>query len=132
MATIKRIALPVAFLRCFFAVGIPYWAVAYRDASLPDTLIAPGLLVVVSIAAVLRLRGLASILKAALAAGGAVPVAVLARVIAETRADPTAHNLWPLEIVIAVLLGLAAALVGALAGSVAARVFAVHRGGGGS
>ena len=48
------------------------------------------------------------------------------------RADPTAHNLWPLEIVIAALLGLAAALVGALAGSLAARVFAARRGGGGS
>jgi lactate permease len=52
----------------------------------------------------------------------AVPVVVLLGALALFRVR--AH--------VAALLGLAAALVGALAGSVAARVFAVHRGGGGS
>ncbi|HEX5830649.1 MAG TPA: hypothetical protein VFY16_06695, partial [Gemmatimonadaceae bacterium] len=52
-----------------------------------------------------------------LAAGGAVPTAVLARVVMDGVRDPTAHNLWPLEIVIAGLVGLGCALAGALVGS---------------
>jgi ABC-type branched-subunit amino acid transport system permease subunit len=42
---------------------------------------------------------------------------VLARVIVDVVRDPTSHNLWPFEIVIAVLVGAAAAVAGALLGS---------------
>ena len=49
---------------------------------------------------------------------GGFVLAVLARVAVETAEDPTSHNLWPFEVVIAGGIGFA----GALAGVVFARV----------
>jgi hypothetical protein len=43
----------------------------------------------------------------------------MARVLVDCARDPTAHNLWPLEIFIALLVGFSCAFVGAIAGSVA-------------
>jgi hypothetical protein len=48
--------------------------------------------------------------------GASTPCAVMARVIYDTSADPTSHNLWPFEIVIAIGLGFVASLVGAVVG----------------
>ena len=53
-----------------------------------------------------------------LAIGAAVPAAVWARVVVETAKDPTSHNLWPFEIAIAMVVGMACALIGAIAGGV--------------
>ena len=39
-------------------------------------------------------------------------LAVLGRVEIETARDPTSHNLWPFEVIIAGGIGLAAALIG--------------------
>ena len=41
----------------------------------------------------------------------------MARVVVDTARDPTSHNLWPFEMVIAFALGLAGAVPGALIGS---------------
>jgi hypothetical protein len=46
---------------------------------------------------------------------------VIARVIVETSQDPTSHNLWPLELIIASAVGLAVSLVGSLAGGLLAK-----------
>jgi hypothetical protein len=45
---------------------------------------------------------------------------VLGRVVVETFRDPTSHNLWPFEIIIAAVVGFAVACVGALLGRRAA------------
>jgi len=45
-------------------------------------------------------------------------LAVLGRVLVETSADPTSHNLWPFEVVIAGGIG----LIGGLAGALIARL----------
>lgn len=47
---------------------------------------------------------------------------VLGWVVVETAADPTSHNLWPLEAMIALVLGLVAAAPGVAAGALVARV----------
>jgi hypothetical protein len=48
--------------------------------------------------------------------GASVPAAVMARVIYDGASDPTSHNLWPFEIILASGPGLVAGLAGALAG----------------
>lgn len=81
----------------FFAVGLPYWLMPYNTINLPDAVIGYGLLMVM---------------------GAAVPAAVMARVVVEGILDSTSHNLWPLEIIIAAVVGGAAGLAGTLLGSV--------------
>jgi hypothetical protein len=123
---VRAIWLPVAFVLCFFAVGLPFWLIPYRSVNLPDALIAPGIFMVAAAALVLRVLGV-SFWKVTGVMGAAVPAAVLARVIVDGVRDPTSHNLWPLEVVIALLMGLACAFAGVLAGSLV-RLF-VHDGG---
>ena len=114
----RSLLLPgLAFAACFLVVGVPYWAIPYAQASLPGTLMAPGLLGVPIAAFALRFPLRHSFLAALAAPGLAVPAAVLARVGWEVAKDPTSHNLWPFEAVLAGLVGLGAALVGAILAS---------------
>ena len=125
MDTLKHLGLLlIGFLLGFFAVGIPYWSVPYNEVNVPNALMTAGLLVVVLASLLLRAFGVASVWEAALVVGASVPASVLARVNVETAADPTSHNLWPLEIVFAAAVGLPAALAGALIGSLIARMLA--------
>jgi hypothetical protein len=41
---------------------------------------------------------------------------VVARVVVEGVQDPTSHNLWPFEVIIALMVGFACAFGGAVAG----------------
>ena len=113
-------ALVVAFFVTFFAVGIPYWQIPYSKASLPSSLYGFGLLVVLLVSAALRLSSKASFTHAFAVVGLAVPAMVMARVAVETFQDPTSHNLWPFEIIIASGVGLSVALAGALLGGLLA------------
>jgi len=101
----------------FFSVGFPYWQVTYAKVSLPDTLYGAGLLVVAVLAAAARAFGKARLVTVILVVGAAVPAAVLTRVVVETAKDPTSHNLWPLELIIAAMVGIACSSAGALVGS---------------
>ena len=116
---LDRTTSRVAFAAVFLAVGVPYWLVPYNK-TIPNAVIAIGVAAVVIVAAILAFRGM-KLARALLVPGLAVPAAALARVIVEGVLDPTSHNLWPFEIVIATLLGLAAALPGALLGWLLAR-----------
>ncbi|HEX5132303.1 MAG TPA: hypothetical protein VFX92_07440 [Candidatus Krumholzibacteria bacterium] len=98
-------------------VGIPYWRVPYSHVSLPDTLMGGELVVVALIAALVRRVGRCRVVPSLLAIGLAVPAAVVIRIVVETATDPTTHNLFPFEIVIASVVGLIASGVGVLAGS---------------
>ena len=117
MTRTTSVWLGSAFVAGLFAVGIPYWQVAYSKVSLPDTLIHSGLLVVVVAAIVVRAIGKCDFVPTLLAAGAAVPGAVMARVVFDALRDPTSHNLWPFELIIAIGVGLLASTGGALAGS---------------
>jgi len=114
--------LIVAFVVSFFAVGLPYWQIPYAKVSLPSTLYGMGLLVVGILAAAARAFGKARLLAVILAVGGAVPAPILARIAVDTAKDPTSHNLWPFEFIIAAVLGVLCSSAGALVGSLPARL----------
>jgi hypothetical protein len=114
--------LIAAFLVSFFAVGFPYWQIPYAKVSLPSTLYGTGLLVVGVLAAAARAFGKARLLTVIFTVGGAVPAPILARVAVDTAKDPTSHNLWPFEFIIAALVGVFCSSAGALVGSLPARL----------
>ena len=116
--TNSKVVSVVALLVAILAVGIPYWRIPYSQVSLPGSLYGVGLVVVILVAAVLRTSG-HSFKRAFTTAGMAMPAAVVARVVFDGVRDPTSHNLWPFEVVIAAVVGFAAALAGALIGVLA-------------
>jgi hypothetical protein len=117
MIRIRSPWLVAAFLAGFLAVGLPYWQIPYNKVNLPDAVMGLGLLVIVAASAVARAGGRIPIFKTTLVVGAAVPAAVFARVIVEGMKDPTSHNLWPFEVVIALVVGLGASVIGTLLGS---------------
>ena len=122
MRPTRRWWLWSAFLASFLAMGVPYWLTPYGKLDLPTALLHPGLMVVAFAALSLRVAGIARFQKAAHAAGLAVPAAVMARVVVDWLRDPTSHNLWPFEIVIALMVGYGCSVAGAVAGVAVARV----------
>ena len=110
--------LAIAFVAGFLAVGVPYWQIPYSKISLPDTLISANLLVVVLAAAAARAIGKCRFVPTLIVAGAAVPAAVMGRVLVDTLQDPTSHNLWPFEFIIAAGIGVLASAGGALLGSI--------------
>lgn len=105
------------FALAFFAVGVPYWLIPYNRLNLPDALLGVELLVVFAVAALARMYSGKSFLRVAMVMGSAVPAVVMARVVVDGVLDYSDHNLWPFEVVIAILVGGAVAVTGALAGS---------------
>lgn len=106
------------FALAFFAVGVPYWLIPYNKLNLPDALLGVELVVVFAVAALARVTSGKSFLRVVMVMGSAVPAAVMARVVVDGVLDYSAHNLWPFEVVIAILVAGAVAVPGALAGSV--------------
>lgn len=120
--------LHIAFVAVFFLVGLPYWRIPYASASLPNSLWGPALLVVLAAPVAVLLLSKNTFARTAGVIGLAVPALVMARVLVETFQDPTSHNLWPFELVIASAVGLAVASVGSLAGLAVARLLKVGSG----
>jgi hypothetical protein len=106
------------FALAFFAVGIPYWLIPYNKLNLPGAVLGVELVVVVAVAALARLYSGKSFMRVVTVMGGVLPAVVMARVVVDGLFDYSAHNLWPFELIIAILVGGAAALAGALIGSV--------------
>lgn len=97
-------------------IGLPYWAIPYERANLPSSLDDRALLAVGALALVLVALGAARFGRALVVTAGAVPLAIMLRVIVETVQDPTHHNLWPVELIIGTVVGLTFAVPGALVG----------------
>jgi len=112
--------LVAAFVISFFAVGVPYWQIPYAKVSLPTTLYGMGLVVVGVLAAAARAVGKARLMAVILGVGAAVPALILARIAVDTAKDPTSHNLWPFEFIIAAVIGMLSSSAGALVGSLPA------------
>jgi hypothetical protein len=106
-------AFALASLAGFLLAGLPWWTAPYNRFHLSDPLSVAAVLVFCLAAGSLgwRRRPLPVI---GLFLG--VPAAVMARVIVDTLRDPTSHNLWPFEIVLAMVLAGALALPAALLG----------------
>jgi len=112
----------VSMIASLLAVGVPYWQIPYNKLNLPNALIGPGLLVIGISALLLRMAGLASLRRATFMVGAMAAAAVMARVVTDAARDPTSHNLWPFELVIALVVGFACAAAGAIVGVAAARL----------
>jgi hypothetical protein len=119
--------LVAGFVISFFAVGVPYWQIPYAMVSLPTTLYGTGLVVVGVLAAAARVLGKARLMTVILAVGAAVPAPILARIAVDTAKDPTSHNLWPFEFIIAAVIGVLCSSAGALVGSLPT-LFSRHNG----
>ena len=106
--------LVLAFVLPTVAVGTTYWARPYAELQLPSALLWWPVVLVFFGALASRLAG-AGFMASWFAAGATLPVVVLVRVVLDTAADPTTHNLWPLEFLIADVLGFGAAFLGVVA-----------------
>lgn len=115
-------ALKIGFAAACLLVGVTYWPIPYGKVNLPDALYGPGLIAVALAALLLRAFAVAPFWKVVRTMTASVAAAVLLRVAVETAQDPTSHNLWPFELVIALALGLACAVPGAFAGHLLARL----------
>jgi hypothetical protein len=115
--------LAAAFILSFFLFGASHWNLPYDQVSLPNSLLGPHLVLVVAATAAARLWGGAGFFMATLAVGASAPAAVMARVITDTAKDPTSHNLWPFEFVLAAFVGLACATTGSLLATFCAMAF---------
>jgi prolipoprotein diacylglyceryltransferase len=114
--------LKLAFVISFFAVGIPYWLVPYNQVNLPSTLLGPELFVVAIVTLIVQAKAIRPFWKTVRIIGAAFAAAVLARVIVEGLRDPSSHNLWPFEVVIALVVGFLCAILGASLGLLVARI----------
>jgi uncharacterized membrane protein YfcA len=108
-----RVRLIAATLAGLLACGLPLWPIPYREVSMPGNPAASVWLLLGALAGLLAghlLRERVRVPVLAVTAG--FVLAVLGRVGVETSRDPTSHNLWPFEVIIAGSIGLAAAVIG--------------------
>ena len=108
-----RVRLIAATLAGLLACGLPLWPIPYREVSMPGNPAASAWLLLGALAGLLAghlLREGVRVPVLAVTAG--FVLAVLGRVGVETSRDPTSHNLWPFEVIIAGSIGLAAAVIG--------------------
>lgn len=113
-------------LACFVfstvAVGIYWWRPQYGELQvLSSGWVLAIVSVVVAAAFASRVLNHSMLIGAAAAAGGIAAIAI--RIVVEVVQDPTSHNLWPFELVIASCFIFPSALLGAAFGSVLKRLF---------
>lgn len=118
MGWMEQRGLWLAFAAGVVCVGLSFWFVPYNRLNVPDGLYGPGLAVVFVLALLLCVTGTATLVRAATVMSASVPAAVLLRVIVEGAMHPTRHNLWPLVLVIALVVGAAVAVPGAAIGRI--------------
>lgn len=111
-----------AFITCVLAIGICYWTIPYSLLTLPDALGGAGLFAIGMAAFMLCVYGVARFWTITFVLAASVPAAVCARVVVDGFKYPASHNLWPLEVMIAMGLGLLCALPGSLAGNLLAKI----------
>ena len=116
----RSLGLLWSFLVGFLVVGVPYWRIPYNKAT--SSAVMGGVVLIGVIALIARVLIEARFSRVVLVLAAAVPTAVMARVVVDTMRDPTSHNLWPFELVIAFMVGLAGTVPGTLLGSVFRRM----------
>lgn len=115
-------SLIVGLIAGLLLTGLPYWRLPYSADFLADTPVRIGFAGLALIAALLAATGAARpgrIVKLMLIP---YPLAVALRVAVEVAADPTSHNLWPFELVFAVLLSALLVVPGVVVGTLVRRV----------
>jgi hypothetical protein len=122
MRWVESHGLKAAFVVGVLSVGIQFWLMPYREINVPDALYGPGLVIVPVLALLLRAADIASFFRTLNVMAATAPSAVMARVIVEGLMDPTKHNLWPLVIVIAAVVGYICTAPGVIIGHLICRL----------
>jgi hypothetical protein len=114
--TATYVWLAVAFSTAFLAAGLQLWTGSYQEylSRGGGTQLVATVAIVATLVAAISSLGIA---RSALAVGCGFPAATFARVVADGVQDPTSHNLWPFEVGIALVVGMAAAWPAALLGA---------------
>ena len=99
------------------AAGIPYWRLSYNEINHGHFAVLPGALLLGFLTLILVVVEVASTKSVVVIMGLAVPIIDIVSIVKDTAADPTSHNLWPLEFVIAVLSGAAVVVPAVLVGA---------------
>ena len=90
---------------CAAIFGSAYWTQSYHDLDIGSIGLQLFLLACVPVIA-LRATRTTPYVMASLALPAGLVFAVIARIAVDVTSDPTSHNLWPIEIVIAGVVGL--------------------------
>jgi hypothetical protein len=101
--------------------GTVYWTTPYSDLDIGSVTLAVYVAAALPVV-VLRAMGVAPFLLSAAVSPAGLVGAVIVRVAVDVWADPTSHNLWPLEIVIAGVVGAFWGLVAAGLGELVLRL----------
>ncbi len=106
----------LAFITATLLVGLPYWSIPYSKLTLAAALASWSLVAVGALALALVATGQARFWRALLVTAGAVPMAIMLRVVVDGIQDPSAHNLWPAELGFGIVRALPYAVLGAVVG----------------
>ncbi len=104
-------------------IGIPYWLIPIQEVTLPNALYSPALTAVAVATALLHYLTENTFITSVNIMAMVLPAVVMSRVIAEGIIDPTSHNLWPIELIIAILMGYAIALPSTVVGVAIRKLF---------
>ena len=106
---------------CAVVFGSAYWTASYSDLDIASIGLPLYLIACVPVV-VLRAVRAAPYVMASLALPAGLVFAVMARIAIDVTSDPTSHNLWPIEIVIAGVVGLFWGFVAAGVGELVLRL----------
>lgn len=109
------LGLPVAFVATTTAIALPYWAATF-DSIRDDGIFGSWHLIAGMLVAGTLLAGMMSEVSLGLVLTvmlTCAPIAVIGRVIIDSASQPTSHNLWPLELVIAAVMSIPFVGIGA-------------------
>jgi hypothetical protein len=118
----RTLWLASGFAAGLLLTGIPYWRLPYNANYFADPALLFGFAGLGLVTAVLAASATARLMQIFWAMLAAYPVAVMIRVVVETAQDPTDHNLWPFELIIAAVFSLVAVVPGLLVGMLVRRL----------
>ncbi|MGY3449891.1 hypothetical protein [Bradyrhizobium sp. USDA 4353] len=98
-------ALALGYVAVVLAIGLPYWRLTYAELNQGRFAILPGALLLGLLTYVLVVTAAAAPRRIAQVMIATVPSIVIVPIWRHTAVDPTSHNLWPLELVLAVVAG---------------------------
>ena len=117
----RTLALWGGFAAGLLLTGIPFWRLPYNADFWGDLPFQLGFVGLAAATAVLAASGAARLWPLFWAMLAAFPAAVAIRVAVEVAQDPTDHNLWPIELVMAAAVSLVAVVPGLAIGALARR-----------
>lgn len=124
MASSHPRTLRLVLLASIALIGIPNLFTPYNSNLQAAVFYGLGLAVVGIAALALRAYDAAPFWKTAIVMALALPATAMLRVIVDTARDPTSHNLWPLELMLAAFYGAFCAILGAAIGQLLRRYLA--------